>query len=272
MNKLTFLMSILRYSLIHPKVGIQLLQSRYDVLHDSKNKKVVHQFENPTSKFDDVVRNLFPAANYSIIEFKKNLKQLEDHVNQFFLRLENEEYPSKAKPYPFIYALDSSSRFLLYVLCRILKPEKIVETGVAYGLGSSYILQALHENKKGKLYSIDSVFGPWESKQMIGTVIPDYLRERWNLIYGSSSQKLKKLLTSLSTIDIFFHDSLHTYRNMMFEFNTAWPFISDKGLLLSDDISANNAFYEFCSKRNLKPIIFSQENKDKSFLGIICKP
>lgn len=43
----------------------------------------------------------------------------------------------------------------LYVLVRTTKPKSIIETGVAGGDSSALILQALHDNKKGKLYSID---------------------------------------------------------------------------------------------------------------------
>ena len=43
----------------------------------------------------------------------------------------------------------------LYFLVRELKPEKIIETGVHRGVSSLFILQALEDNGKGELYSID---------------------------------------------------------------------------------------------------------------------
>ena len=42
---------------------------------------------------------------------------------------------------------------MLYVICRKLGPETVVETGVASGISSSYILCALEVNCIGKLYS-----------------------------------------------------------------------------------------------------------------------
>ena len=150
------------------------------------------------------------------------------------------------------------------MLCKTIKPEKIVETGVAYGLSSMYILQALKENNKGTLYSIDSVFSPWQSKETIGAAIPNELRDRWKFIFGSSSEKLKNILSDLNQIDIFFHDSLHTYKNMIFEFETSWPFITTNGFLISDDIGDNNAFYDFITKVKKSPFILSQ--KENSFL------
>ena len=44
---------------------------------------------------------------------------------------------------------------LLYVISRILKPQTVVETGVAAGTSSFGILSALCDNHYGHLYSID---------------------------------------------------------------------------------------------------------------------
>ena len=264
-------MELFKYSIIDPRGGIELFRSRYNVWQDAKNKQSIYQYHDITLEPDEIIRNLFPKHESSIPKLKQNLVQLQNHINNFFERLDDKQYPSKTNPYLSAYRLDSKSSLLLYILCKLIKPEKVVETGVAYGLSSSYILQALDENDYGKLFSIDYVFRPWESKQMIGAIIPTHLRKRWNFVYGIASQKLKSLLDSLGTIDIFFHDSQHTYRNMKYEFDTVWPFLKKGGFILSDDISGNNAFYEFYSKRNLKPIILSQDRKNGSFLGIIQK-
>jgi len=39
----------------------------------------------------------------------------------------------------------------LYVITRALRPKTVMETGVAAGISSSYILQALSDNNEGKL-------------------------------------------------------------------------------------------------------------------------
>ena len=44
---------------------------------------------------------------------------------------------------------------LIYDCVRLLKAEKIIETGVAYGWSSLSILKALYEMGYGKLYSVD---------------------------------------------------------------------------------------------------------------------
>jgi len=131
---------------------------------------------------------------------------------------------------------------VLYALCRELKPEAVVETGVAGGVSSSYILCALAENKRGQLCSIDLPWGEGQS----GWIIPDHLKSRWQLFPGRSSEQLSPLLEMLGTIDIFLHDSDHSYQNMFWEYQTAWMFLKSGGLLLSHNIDMNSAFPDFC--------------------------
>jgi predicted O-methyltransferase YrrM len=267
MNKLSFLASLLAYTITNPKVGRQILHAKYQSWQDSKHS--VFNYAEKKSQLDDIIKALFPESLHSIEDFRNDAIKLQGYADDFFNKLKNETYPSKKKPYPLEYTLDNNSGLFLYALCKIIKPEKVVETGVAYGLSSMYILQALFENKKGTLYSIDSVFSPWQSKEMIGSAIPSHLYDNWRLVFGSSSEKLKDTLSSLGSLDIFFHDSLHTYKNMKFEFETAWPFVNKDGFLISDDISGNNAFQDFYSKISLKPFILPQN--EKSFLGILKK-
>ncbi|QLH09709.1 class I SAM-dependent methyltransferase [Candidatus Nitrosotenuis sp. DW1] len=267
MNKLTFLVNFLAYVITNPKAGRQILDAKYQSRQDSKHR--VFNYAEKKTQLDDVIKVLFPQSQHAIEDFSKNTAEVQSHIGSFFDKLKNETYPSKKKPYPLEYTLDNKSGLFLYILCKIIRPEKIVETGVAYGLSSMYILQALFENKKGTLYSIDSVFTPWQSKEMIGSAIPSHLRKNWKLILGSSSEKLKETLSALGPLDIFFHDSLHTYKNMTFEFDTAWPFIIKNGFLISDDISGNNAFHDFYSKIDMEPFVLPQN--EKSFLGILKK-
>lgn len=271
MSKLQFYLSLLRFSMMNPNKGLKILESFNQVRVDQQNKQQIHNYDNVQHNTKEVIDLLFPESNYIQNEFKKNISILQNHLSEFSSNLDNKIFPSKEKPYPLVYQLDNESGFFLYTLCKILKPEIVVETGVAYGLSSSYVLQALKENNKGTLYSIDSTFRPWESEKMIGSAIPSELKNRWKFINGVATDKLKDLLKSLQQIDIFIHDSLHTYTNMMSEFNIAWPFVKNNGFLISDDVGTNNAFYDFCIKNSLESIILSQKNQKKSYLGIIKK-
>ena len=83
-------------------------------------------------------------------------------------------------------------------------------------------------------------------------MVPDHLRKNWTLIIGDSAKELPTLLNSLKRIDLFFHDSLHTYNHMTFEFDTVFPYLNKTKYIFSDDINANTAFDEFVSKNNLQ--------------------
>ncbi len=168
---------------------------------------------------------------------------------------------------------------ILYLLCRIYKPKIVVETGVASGFSSMFILKALEDNKQGNLYSIDLPLRLWKKDKPygklakmnlpqdkeVGWVIPTFLRHRWKLIVGNSLDKLKPLLSKLDNIDMFFHDSEHSYETMSAEYNIVWPHIRKGSLLISDDVDRNTAFIDFSKKYNLNKVILSNR------LGILSK-
>lgn len=133
----------------------------------------------------------------------------------------------------------------IYALVRLLEPETVVETGVADGTTSAYILQALEDNGRGHLHSIDVPSERLPPGKAPGWIVDDDLRHRWTLQIGPSSELLRPLLSELRSIDVFLHDSLHTYDNMLFEYRAAWPFLKTSGLLLSHDVGRNAAFFDF---------------------------
>ena len=135
--------------------------------------------------------------------------------------------------------------YFLYYLIRKTKPERIVETGVWYGISTSVILRGLNKNKSGILYSIDlpayfETGGYTDENPYLksdkrtaslppqktpGFIVPDNLKDRWNIILGDSKTHLPVLLQSLKKINIFLHDSLHSYSNMTFEFDLAKEYV-----------------------------------------------
>jgi len=141
----------------------------------------------------------------------------------------------------------------------------VVETGVNEGYSSQAILSAMNLNNFGKLYSIDlpNVINAPNGRSYnlngreVGYIVPSYLRKRWELRLGDSKILLYPLLNELKEIDIFVHDSLHTYDHMLYEYTTAWAFINKNGFLISHDIQMNSAFKKFCSMDCKKIWIFS---------------
>jgi hypothetical protein len=128
-----------------------------------------------------------------------------------------------------------------YLVSRLLRPTIVIETGVANGVTSAFILRALAENGHGSLHSIDLPPLGRGVDHPVGALIPDRLRGRWQLHVGSSRTELPKVVDG-KTVDVFLHDSAHTYRTMSWEFATVWPFLRSGGVLLSDDVQNNKAF------------------------------
>lgn len=151
----------------------------------------------------------------------------------------------------------------LYISIRALKPDSMIETGVANGFSSWVILNAMHKNGKGKLYSIDLPGNDTNAdynlpSEQIGRVVPEILRSNWSLRLGDGKQLLPALMQELGQIDVFFHDSDHSYEHMKFEFEQSFPYIRSGGLILSDDIHKNNSFEEFYLREKLPTVLFSK--------------
>lgn len=159
----------------------------------------------------------------------------------------------------------------IYCAIRMVKPEIVIETGVAQGISTSLFLKALQHNGLGQLISIDfpnrdprgytydgvldHVYTPKEKEP--GWLVPKSLRNLWRLEIGKSSE----ILPTLEKCDIFYHDSEHSYNNMKYEFEWAYSHISKGGIISSDDITWNNAWTDFLNRHKdleeLLPDLFS---------------
>jgi hypothetical protein len=154
---------------------------------------------------------------------------------------------------------------VLYGLARALRPDYVIETGVAAGASTSFFGAALIENGRGKLFSIElptaevsgavcedgSRYG-WQHKG-VGWAVPAEVRRglgnRCELILRDVRVGLPTLLERLPYVDIFFHDDLHTPDHMRWEYELVWPKLRDGGVLASDDV--NHGWIEFCDGAGL---------------------
>jgi hypothetical protein len=143
---------------------------------------------------------------------------------------------------------DGEAGFTRAVWCivRHLRPDRVVETGVARGITSRFILEALEENGRGHLWSID--LPPQDRRDLeaqVGAAVPDSLRRRWNYVKGSSRRRLPALLRELGEIDVFVHDSKHSERNLLFELERARAAVRAGGFLAADDVDLNCGFHAY---------------------------
>ncbi len=155
---------------------------------------------------------------------------------------------------------------LLYAAARLARPAVVVETGCFTGWDSAMLLQALDRNGLGQLYSIDlpaeegrfSQAGPGSALRPglpIGLLVPPAFKARWTLIVGDIRDELGPLLDRIGQVDLFYHDSDHSYPHMTWELNTVWPHLAQGALVVADDIAWSTAFWDFARKMGRHPVI-----------------
>jgi predicted O-methyltransferase YrrM len=221
------------------------------------------EFRERTAGYADLfLDRLFEKAPaYQTKSFEKALRDVGAHLGEVerVLRepaLEEVERETRRllaeirpqDPFDPRWAADSLLARCCYLACRLLAPDVVVETGVAYGVSSAFILSALHQNGRGTLHSVDLPPLGDGTGRFWGIAVPEALRSRWRLHRGSSARTLPGLLQSLWKLDLFVHDSLHTRRNMRREFEEVWPYLRTGGVILADDVERNRVFGELRRK------------------------
>ena len=160
-------------------------------------------------------------------------------------------------------------------IARFRHPLIVVETGVARGLTTRVVLEALQANgDAGHLWSID-LKPPLDAQRLAneaGAAVTAGLRGGWTLVEGSSRRHLPGLLEQLGTIDMFIHDSRHTHRNISFELHHAWAALRPGGFMVVDDIHGNTAFEECVTAFGGPPAIVCPSDDGCGQFGVIAKP
>jgi Methyltransferase domain len=137
----------------------------------------------------------------------------------------------------------------IWCVIRHQRPRAVVETGVAHGVTSRFILEALERNGgPGSLYSIDLPPADPVAAARIGVAVDGFAAARWRLLKGSSRRMLPRLIAELGRIELFVHDSLHTKRNVGFEIRVARPALPPGGFMIVDDIDTNWGFHSLSEK------------------------
>jgi len=232
---------------------------------DKKKRRRKQEYLANEISSEQALKTIFPNKTIDIEIFS----ELEKHIDIFIESKINEKYPSVNNPYHVKFGLTKNISRMLFYLCRFFQPELVVETGIANGFSSSYFLLGLNHANKGELISIDYLFLPWHTKEKVGLAIPKPLRKRHTIILGKSMPELSKLISKTKSFDIFMHDSSHTYKHMMEEYQMVWPHLKIGGFLLSDDVSQNDAFLDFSDQVGENPIIVRKD--DRGHFGIIKK-
>ena len=156
---------------------------------------------------------------------------------------------------------------LIYNITELLNAKNVLETGVAYGWSSLAILLSL-QNRNGNLYSSDMPYVTKNNDDYVGIVIPEKLKKFWKLYRFADRESLPKIFKEQKQFDFIHYDSDKAYNGRMWAYKELWPRVKANGIFMSDDISDNSAFMDFCIEKKLKPVIISFDDK---FAGYIIK-
>lgn len=157
---------------------------------------------------------------------------------------------------------------LIFNICLKKKPIKILETGVALGWSSFAFLVAIKKNKKGKLISIDMPYMDKKNKSYVGSAVPKEYYKMWKLYKYPDRVILNKILKSNFIFDLVHYDSDKSYYGRYWFYKKIWPNIKKKGLLISDDVKDNYAFFDFARLINKKYYLIKN---NKKYSGLIIK-
>jgi predicted O-methyltransferase YrrM len=174
-------------------------------------------------------------------------------------------------PFALTHNADVELARFCYAMSRTLAPSVILETGVAYGVTTAYLLQAIEVNQEGTLWSIDLPPLGRQAEDYVGFLVPKSLRSSWNLRRGATRRLLPELLPLVGQIDLFVQDSLHTYRTITDEMSMVWPFLRPGGVVIADDVGNNCAFGNFAERMNPSACVVVQELDKDSMFGILVK-
>ena len=166
---------------------------------------------------------------------------------------------------------DRAEAEAIWCLVAHLRPATVVETGVAHGLTSRVILEGLHRNGNGHLWSVDLPAIDPALHHEIGAAVPADLRSRWTYVAGTSRRRLPGLVRKLQRVDLFIHDSLHTARNTRFELDTVWPALPPGGVAVVDDINRNLGFSRFVERAAPEASVTARHVTGDGLWGIVIK-
>lgn len=138
---------------------------------------------------------------------------------------------------------------ILYKICKIFQPKRIIETGTHSGCSTNYLLKYAQEYE-ATVYSFDVVNSSGESiiENLKSNLVLKKARKK--LWHGNVSQddisNIRNLVleTAIKGVDLFFHDSDHRYDNAKWEFENITPYMGKGSAVILHDVLNNTTEHE----------------------------
>jgi predicted O-methyltransferase YrrM len=238
-------------------------------------KKMIHNEKIADKQWDTILKETLEEVK--TVPHANEVFQRKEFIEKYLKELE-----TKHGAYYHPGWVNLEDALFLYWAVRKLQPKTIVQAGVCNGLSSAFMMLALAKNgPDGTLHVVDMppVFDSTDDKWTIkgrlygvvipagktsGWIVPDAYRDRFEVLNGDAKLLLPGLLEKLGKIDMFYHDSDHTYEHMMFEFEEAKKYLNPHGIMMADDISWNASLWDFADQ------YMAPAYNYKGSMGIAC--
>ena len=180
------------------------------------------------------------------------------------------ELASSGSNIPQAWSASHNLLQIYFVICRVLKPHVVVETGVATGISSALLLRELARIESARLISIEMPGLGRADLTYIGSSVPSHLKSNWTPVVAPAVPALRNMRNLFGKVDIFIHDSDHAYDNQLREYRIAMTLLAPGGILVSDDVN-NDAFLEICRASELVPVLVHRREQ-QGHIGLTRKP
>ncbi len=158
---------------------------------------------------------------------------------------------------------------LVHFLVRYLKPNVVLETGVAAGYTSQAILSALAKNGHGTLYSSDFPYFRLDvPERYVGCLVDDDLRAGWHLGLNGDRANLAEFLPQIDQIDFVHYDSDKSVEGREFVLDAIRSRLSPDAVLVMDDIDDNTFFRDWVTRTATPCHIFGGGRKFVGLTGL----
>lgn len=154
--------------------------------------------------------------------------------------------------YPDYYGVADTTVTMIAMIAVLDDVRSVTETGVADGRTSFVLLDAL-SRRKGRLCSIDIASD-------VGGFVVD--RTGWDLrITDGSPAAVRRVVDGLGQLDLFIHDSDHSYVPQLADLEIGWDALRPGGWLVADDADWSYACLDFVTKTGVSPsFLYNERN------------
>lgn len=164
---------------------------------------------------------------------------------------------SRTRQYPDYFRIETNSSLLIYTIVRVTQPTTVLETGVANGASTFFLLHALERNGQGTLHSVDV-------STDVGGLLAESEKRDWKfhlLKRSRQRERFVEILDRLPPIDFFIHDSDHRYLWQRLELDLVRARMSHRGIIACDDANASFAFPDVAREIGARPLYLVEKRK-----------